>query len=162
MEEWMKKEWMLKELERIWLGSKDNELYQLIEAKDSHLAENDGYFRMLFENAVLDYDYAIKKFNLWGCDPTPEEILAGFIFDVATAIAECYKGSVVRKKLYNLFLNNYFNIYFSPIGLGKVDKIIAKNEYLKATTEEDDEYDYSLSLVEFVKKYIEMGLPKPE
>lgn len=28
--------------------------------------------------------------------------------------------------------------------------------------EKDDEFDYSLPLAEFIKKYAEMGLPKPE
>lgn len=161
MDEWMKKEWMLANLERIWLGSKGNELYQLIEAKDEHKIEENPYFEMLFIDAVLDYDHAIKKFNLWGFDPTPEEILAGFIFDVVKAIAECYKGSDVRKKIYKLFLNNNMDLYFSPIGLGEVDKVVAKNDHLKATAEED-EHDYSLPLAEFIKKYTEMGLPKPE
>ena len=41
---------------------------------------------MLFMDAVIDFDYGINKFNLWGCDPTPEAILAGFIFDVVKAL----------------------------------------------------------------------------
>lgn len=110
---------------------------------------------MLFLTAVIDFDHDIQINQIWGCDPTEEEIVAKFIFDVAKAIAKCYKGSVVRKKLYKLFLKNYSDIYFSPIGLGKVDRVIANNNYLKVTDEENDGYDYSLPLVEFVKKYLE-------
>ena len=157
-----KTENMLANLERIWLGSKGNELYQLIEAKDEYKIEENPYFEMLFIDAVLDYDYAIKKFNLWGCDPTPEEILAGFIVDVAKAIAECYKGSGVREKIYKLFLNNNMDLYFSPIGLGEVDKAIAKNEYLKVPYNKNSKYDYSLPLSDFIKKCFEEDLPKQE
>lgn len=161
MVDWEKTENMLANLERIWLGSKGNELYQLIEAKDDYKIEKNPYFEMLFLNAVIDYDYHIKKFNLWGCDPTPDEILAGFIFDVAKAIAECFKGSVVREKLYDMFLNNYIELYFSPIGLAEVDKAIAKNEYLKPSDNKNSKYDYSLTLSEFIKKNIEADMPEP-
>ena len=157
-----KTENMLANLERIWLDSKDNELYQLIEKRSDYLIEDNGYFERLFITAVIDYDHDIQIFNLWGCDPTPEVLLAGFIFKVAKAIAECFKGIDVRKKLYKLFLNNSTDLYFSPIVLGEVDKEIAKNDYLKITAEEDDEFDYSLPLAEFIEKYTEMGLPKPE
>lgn len=161
--DFLKTENMLANLERIWLDSKGNELYQLIEAKDEYKIEKDnGYFEMLFMDAVIDFDYGIKKFNLWGCDPTPEAILAGFIFDVVKAIAECYKGSDVRKKIYKLFLYNYMDFYFSPLGLREVDKVIAKNNYLKVPDEENDKYDYSLPLEEFVKKYTEIDLPEPD
>ena len=162
MNEWMKKEWMLEQLERIWLDSKDNELYQLIEGKDNYLIEDNGYFERLFLTATIDFDHDIQITSLWGCDPTPEALLAGFIFKVVKAIAECFKGIDVRKKLYKLFLNNSIDLYFSPIGLGEVDKEISKNDYLKITAEEDDGFDYSLPLAEFIKKYTEMGLPKSE
>lgn len=162
MNERMKKEWMLEKLEFIWLGSKGNELHQLIEAKDNYLIEDNGYFEMLFITAAIDFDHDIQITSLWGCDPTEEELIAGFIMNVAKAIADCYKGIDVRKKLYKLFLNTSKDLYFSPIGLGEVDKEIAKNDYLKITAEEDDEFDYSLPLAEFIEKYTEMGLPKPE
>lgn len=157
---YMKTENMLADLERIWLDSKENELYQLIETRSDYLIEDNGYFERLFITAVIDYDHDIQIFNLWGCDPTPEELLAGFIFKVAKAIAECFKGSVVREKLYDMFLNNYIELYFSPIGLAEVDKAIAKNEYLKVPNSENSKYDYSLTLSEFIKKHIEEDLPE--
>lgn len=79
---------MLEQLERIWLDSKDNELYQLIEGKDNYLIEDNGYFERLFLTATIDFDHDIQITSLWGCDPTPEELLAGFIFKVVKAIAD--------------------------------------------------------------------------
>ena len=49
-----------------------------------------------------------------GCDPTEEEFIAGFIMDVAKAIADWYKGINVSKKLYKLLLNNSIAL-FLPI-----------------------------------------------
>ena len=57
------------------------------------------------------------------------------------------------------FLNNSIAL-FLPIGLGKVDKEIAKNDDMKITAEEVGEYDYSLPLAEFIKKYTETVQPK--
>ena len=94
-----------------------------------------------------------------GYDSTEEELIAVFIMDVAKAIADWYKGIDVRKKLYKLFLNNSIAL-FLPIGLGKVDKEIAKNDDMKITAEEVGEYDYSLPLAEFIKKYTETVQPK--
>ena len=50
---------MLANLERIWLDSKDNELYQLIEKRSDYLIEDNGYFERLFITAVIDYDHDI-------------------------------------------------------------------------------------------------------
>ena len=41
-----------------------------------------------------------------------------------------------------------------------MDKEIAKNDDMKITAEEVGEYDYSLPLAEFIKKYTETVLPK--
>ena len=39
MNEWMKKEWMLKELERIWPEGKGSNMYKLIETIDEYKEE---------------------------------------------------------------------------------------------------------------------------
>lgn len=148
-----KTENMLANLERIWLDSKDNELYQLIEKRSDYLIEDNGYFERLFITAVIDYDHDIQIFNLWGCDPTPEELLASFIFKVAKAMAECFKGRAVREKIYDMFLKNSKEIYFSPIGLGNVDQAILENHHMQTSKREDSKFDYTLKLAEFIDRY---------
>ena len=66
MNEWMKKEWMLKELERIWPEDKGSNIYKLIETKDEYEEESSIRFEMLFKQSVMKYDYDMEASMLWG------------------------------------------------------------------------------------------------
>ena len=68
-------------------------------------------------------------------------------------MAECFKGRAVREKIYDMFLKNSKEIYFSPIGLGNVDHAILENHHMQTSKREDSKFDYTLKLAEFIDRY---------
>ena len=114
MNEWMKKEWMLKELERIWPEGKGTTLYKLIERKDEF--KKDGCkFERLFKQSVLKYDYDIETYELWGGEPSSHDILLDFLINVAKAIGQCFIGE--REKLYKSIYSDLYtlDLLYKPI-----------------------------------------------
>jgi hypothetical protein len=115
MEEWMKKEWMLKELERIWPEGKGSTIYKLIETKDEYKEESNSRFEMLFKQSVMKYDYDMETSMLWGCEPTPHDITSAFLLNIAKAIGQCFVGQ--RKKLYETIAKDLYtlDLLYKPI-----------------------------------------------
>ena len=114
MEEWMKKEWMLKELERIWPKGKGTTLYKLIERKDE-FKKDSCKFERLFKQSVLKYDYDTETYGLWGGEPNLHEILLDFLINVAKAIGQCFIGE--REKLYKSIYSDLYtlDLLYKPI-----------------------------------------------
>ncbi|MEE5995402.1 MAG: hypothetical protein V3G53_02490 [Candidatus Enteromonas sp.] len=114
MNEWMKKEWMLKEFERIWPAGKGTTLYKLIERKDE-FKKDDCKFELLFKQSVLKYDYDTETYGLWGGEPNLHEILLDFLINVAKAIGQCFIGE--REKLYKSIYSDLYtlDLLYKPI-----------------------------------------------
>ena len=115
MNEWMKKEWMLEQLERIWPEGKNSTLYILIETKDEYKEESSIRFEMLFKQSVMKYDYDIEASMLWGCKSTPHDITSAFLINIAKAIGQCFVGQ--RKQLYETIAKDLYtlDLLYKPI-----------------------------------------------
>ena len=133
MNEWMKKEWMLEQLERIWPEGKGTTLYKLIERKDE-LKKDSCKFELLFKQSVLKYDYDVETFNLWGCEPTLHDILLNFLINVAKAIGQCFIGE--REKLYKSIYSDLYTLDLLYKPILAIEKAVAIGDKITETNAE--------------------------
>ena len=134
MNEWMKKEWMLKELERIWPKGKGTTLYKLIERKDE-FKKDSCQFELLFKQSVLKYDYDIETHELWGCEPNSHDILLNFLINVAKAIGQCFIGE--REKLYDSIYSDLYTLDLLYKPILAIEKAVALGGKLNETNVEE-------------------------
>lgn len=134
MNEWMKKEWMLEQLERIWPKGKGTTLYKLIERKDE-FKKDSCQFELLFKQSVLKYDYDIETYELWGCEPNSHDILLNFLINVAKAIGQCFIGE--REKLYDSIYSDLYTLDLLYKPILAIEKAVALGGKLNETNVEE-------------------------
>jgi hypothetical protein len=133
MNEWMKKEWMLEQLERIWPEGKGTTLYKLIERKDE-FKKDSCQFELLFKRSVLKYDYDVETYELWGCEPNLHDILLNFLINVAKAIGQCFIGE--REKLYDSIYSDLYTLELLYKPILQIEKLVELGDKITETNAE--------------------------
>ena len=149
----MEKEKLIKEIRRVFgmfddiSGEKFIEIIELEYKKDAH-----QLFAMEIQQAILDFDYGMDTYNLWACDPTPEDCIYSFLIKLSKFIGKYILGKSTKSKLYDAIFGFQFAFQFSDCHLNEIYEAICRNENKEVMTETGD--DYSLDLLSFINKRI--------